>query len=138
MLKPIVEQHHGAVELPLGQPASEMAIGADKDGNRRQRACQHLWLVPRVLDGFEYALAIAHHDNAIGSAATGVAAAQDRGPLTHCEQHASERRHDRRLAAAANGEIPDADDRAIETGGETAGGARTTSVADVRPVRRTR
>ena len=48
------------------------------------------------------------------------------------EQQPRQRRDDRRLAAAADDEVADTDDRAIETAPATADAARTRSVAAAR------
>ena len=115
VLKPIVEQHHRGIELLLGKSAGEMAIGAHEHRNTRQRARQHLWLVARVLNGLEDAIPIAHDHHTISCAPSRVTAAQNCGTLTHVEQHPRQRRDDGRFAAAANRQVADTDDRAIET-----------------------
>src|SRR5687767_9382472 len=56
-------------------------------------------------------MAVADNDHTIGGGAPPVTAAQDGRPLPHLEQQPRNSRDDRRLAAAADSEIADADDR---------------------------
>ena len=65
MLKPIVEQQDGALQLALGQSPGEISIGTDEDGYIGKRPRQHLRFVPRALHRYEHARAVAHHDDAI-------------------------------------------------------------------------
>ena len=83
-------------------------------GTPGSAARQHLWLVARVLHGLEHAIPIAHDHHAIVRAASRVPAAQDCRTLTHVEQHPRQRSDDGRLAAAANRQVANTDDRAIE------------------------
>src|SRR5690242_3114109 len=114
MLKPIVEQMHRTGESVLGQPARQIAIVAHEHRHTRQRPRQHLRLVTRRLDRRQYARTVADDHDTVAGLPLSVAARQNCRPLSLVEQPLCERRHHRRLAAAADDQIADADHGTVE------------------------
>jgi len=114
MLKPVVEEYHGATELTLGEAPGQVAIGAHQNRHSWECAREHLRLIAGSLDPLEHARSIAGHDDPVDGMPTGVPATEDGRSLARIQEQAGKRRHDGRLAAAAHGQIAHADDRAIE------------------------
>ena len=109
MLEPVVEQVHRAAEPRLGQAPGQIARRRDQHGGARERLREHERLVAGVGQVRSDCRAVAHHDHAVGGLLSRVPAAQNGRPLPHLEQQARQRRHDRRLAAAAGGQVAHAD-----------------------------
>ena len=105
-----------AAESLLGEPAGEIAIGAHEHRHAGQRARQHLRLVARVARRARARVPVADHHHAVGRARGARSRGSESRDARPCsQQHARQRSDDRRLAAAADDQVADADDRAIET-----------------------
>jgi hypothetical protein len=114
VLKAVVEDVDRRPEVVLGEAAGEVAIRTGQHGRARQLPRQHQRLVARARQVGADAARIAHDDDAVAVLGAAVAAAQDRGPLAHLEQRLCDICRHRRLAAAANRKVADADDRSPE------------------------
>src|SRR4051812_15397931 len=103
-----------ASELTLGERSREMPIGGDDHRHSGKRPRQHLRLITRPLDRFEHALAVTDHQHTIFVSAAAVTPAEDRRALASFEHQTRECRDDRRLSAAADDKVADADHRLAE------------------------
>ena len=115
MLKAVVQHVHRASEPALGDSPGNVAARRHQHRGARNGARQHLRLVARSLDVGKHAAAVADDHHTFVDDFSRIAAAQNRRALSHLEQHPRDLGRQRRLAAAADGEIPDADDRRGET-----------------------
>ena len=111
MLVGVVKQVHGAAEPSLGERSGQVPIRRDDHRHAGKRTREHLRLIARSLHRLDDPLRGAHHHHAVLGATSSVAATQDGGPLSALDQQARQRCDDRRLAAAADDEVADADDR---------------------------
>ena len=114
VLKPVVEDVHRRAEVMFGQTAGQVAIARRQDRNARQLPRQHQRLVAGAIEIGADAVGVAHDDHAVLSPPAPVAAAQDGRPLPHVQELARQARDGRRLAAAADREVADADHRTAQ------------------------
>ena len=91
-----------------------MAIGADEDGDARQRTREHQRLVAGNGKIRDDARAVGDDRDAVARRSARVAARQYRRPLAVLEQQPRDVLDDRRLAAAADAKISDTDDRTFQ------------------------
>ena len=114
MLESVVEQVHVAPEPCLGQPSREVPVRRDEDGHAWQLTREHQRFVAGAREISEDGSSIADDHHAVRDIRTTVSARQDRRMPAALEQPRREVRDQRRLAAAAHGEVSDADDRLAE------------------------
>jgi hypothetical protein len=114
MLKSIVQDMDRRTEMVLGEPAREIAIGTREHGNARELSRKHERLIAGACQIGSNPLRIPDQDDPVVWVGAPVTAAQDGGALTHIEQHARNRRCQRRFASAADRKIADADHRMPE------------------------
>ena len=115
MLKPVVEQMDRGAEPALGERARQIAIGADEHGDAGKRAREHQRLVAGRVEIGDDARAVGDDRDAVARDAPRVAVREDGGPLAAVLQHARQIVDHRRLAAAADAQVADADDGAGQT-----------------------
>ena len=115
MLKAIIEHMDRAAEPCFGQSPCHVSARRHEHRSARHFAGQHLRLIAGVVHIHMQARAIAHDDHAFVHDFSRVSAAENRRALSHIDQHAREFTSERRLAAAADRQIADADDRRRET-----------------------
>ena len=111
VLKPVVEHVDRRAELVFGQAAGEIPIGRHQDRGAGELPREHQRLVAGAIEIAADPVGVAHDHDAVDRPRSRVTAAEDRGALAHRQQLARDRRHHRRLPAAADGEIADADHR---------------------------
>ena len=111
VLEAVVEQVDGGAEAALGQGAGPEAIRTDEHAGAGHAARQHQRLVagPRQIGQRPHA--VADDGDAVGGIGPAVAAREDRRPLAGLDQQARQASHDRRLAAAAAGDVADRNHR---------------------------
>ncbi len=110
MLKAVVEHVHRGAELGFGEDAGAIAVGTGQHDDARQLTGQHHRLVARHIQAGADLPRVADDDDFFRPARAAVAAAENGRLLTHFEEHPGDSSSKRGLAAAADGEIADADD----------------------------
>ena len=115
MLESVVEQVDVAAEPCLGQPSREMPVRRDEDGHAWQLTREHQRFVAGASEIGEHGSSVADDHDAVRDIRAAVSARQDRRMPAALEQPRRKVRDERRLAAAADGEVADADDRLAET-----------------------
>jgi hypothetical protein len=111
VLEAVVEHVDGGAEAALGEGAGPEAIRADEDAGPGDAPGQHQRLVAGPGQVGQGADAVADDRDAVGRIGAAVAAGEDRRPLAGLDQQPGQARHDRRLAAAAAGDVADRDHR---------------------------
>ncbi len=114
MLKAVVEHMHRAAVVALRHKAGLVAAGTDQNGDTGQATGHDLGFVAADLDRHAHAVTVADHGHLPAGRAARVATAQNRGVFAGLPERRGERDDQRRLAAAADREVADADDRALE------------------------
>ena len=110
MLKPVIENVHGAAQLRFRHASGKIAAWAHHDRRGRDKPCQHQRLVAGMRHIGLHRLPVTDDDNAVGGFRPAVAAAQDRRPLPHLEKQLGDFGSQRRFSAATDCEVPDTDD----------------------------
>jgi hypothetical protein len=100
--------------VSLGQRAGHAPVLADHHDRPGHRAREHERLVAGEVNAGQHARAVADDDRARRAIAPAVAPAEDGGTLAGGEQEPGDVLDDRRLAAPAGGQVPDADDGPVE------------------------
>src|SRR5688572_1027947 len=111
MLKAVVQDVDGTAEPAFGQAAGQITIGRHQDRHARECTRQHLRFVARFLCWHLRAVAVAHHDDAVGVTRAAIAAAEDDGMFACRQEEPRDGSHDRGFTTAAHHEIADTDDR---------------------------
>src|SRR5688572_32808501 len=106
---------HGASKTALRDSPRSVATGRYEHRGAGHGAGQHLRLIPGSLDARQHTSTIANNYDTSVDNPPRVSPAQNRRALAHVDQHERHLGRERRLAAAANGEIADADNRSGET-----------------------
>ena len=114
MLKAVVEHVDRGAELGFGEDAGAIAVGTGQHDDAGQLPRQHHRLVARHIEAGADLPRVADDDDVLRLARAAVAAAENGRLLAHLEQHPGDGGRERRLAAAADGEIADADDRVAQ------------------------
>ena len=114
MLKPIVKQVHRAPEARFGQPPGEVTVRRHQHACSCKRPSEHQRLITCTREVGTDTFGVSHDHDAICWGLPIVAPAEDRGPLTDRQQQLRDMGDHRRLAAAADRQAADADDRARE------------------------
>ena len=129
VLKPIIEQVHRGTEHAFGQHTSQIAIGRDADAGTWHGTCQHQRLVTGLVDPGSHAVSVCHNHHPGGRQAARIAAAENGRPMPLRNQPAGERGNDGRLARPSDGQVPDADDGALQAPPHAGGGEPPVSPA---------
>ncbi len=111
VLEAVVEQVDGGAEAALGEGAGPEAIRTDEHAGAGDAARQHQRLVAGPGQIGQRPHAVADDGDAVGRIGPAVAAREDRRPLAGLDQQARQASHDRRLAAAAAGDVADRNHR---------------------------
>ena len=114
MLKPVVEHVDSAAEMGLGDLPGERPVGRHEHRHTGQAARQHQRFVPGTIQIGVHPFGIPNHHDTVADHGPAITAAEHRRPLAKLQQQLRHVRHDGRLAAAAEREIPYADDRSSQ------------------------
>ncbi len=114
MLKAIVQQVHRRREARFGELPRFVTVGADDHRYTRQRASQHHRLIPGVRNIAQHAVSVRDDRGAGIMLRAPVSAAEHTRAMSTRDEHLRDALHGRRLAAAADPQVADADDGAGE------------------------
>jgi len=99
----------------LGEPARQIPVAGDEHRDAWQSAREHQRFISRAVEVGQESLAVAHHRHAVRRPRPRIAACQDGRAVAGILEQTCEVRHERRLPAAADRHVADADDRPVQS-----------------------